>query len=192
MLWHSLGELALANNGRGEDRVRGGDTGGDNQTVKPADGGDSPPDKEAHDKPAKCHDGKEEQDDGPPVFFHVKLGQLYADGETLDNEDDSGELEGDQVDIAPTLWIDQVCGMWSKDDATKRGNGGFSDVHALLDERGAEHEYRGEATKDNVYQVGTGDREVVPRHRAYWFGVSSRESSSEWSLSRSMRYCRGW
>ena len=174
MLGHALGELALADDGRGQDGIGGGDAGGDDKRVEPGERRDHPPDEEADNQPAKGHDGHEQEDDGAPVPFHVEFGQFDADGEALDDEDDARELNGDDVDAAPGPGIDQVGGMRPEDDAADGGNGGLTNVHALLDDRRAQHEERGEAAEDDVDQVRLGDVEVVPRHGGRWSGFATR------------------
>ena len=160
-----LGELALSDDRGGQDGIGGGDAGGDDETLEPVQRGHHPPDEETRDEPAERHDGDEEEGDGLPVALQVELWQLDADGEALDNEDDAGELDGDEVDVAPFEGVYEVGGLGAEDDAAECRDGGFTDVHALLDDRGAEHEEGGEATEDDIHQMGIGDGEVIPRHR---------------------------
>ena len=98
------------------------------------------------------------------MLLHVELGQFDTDGEALNDEDDAGELDGDNVDIAPGLGVDEVGGMRAEDDTAKSGDGGFTNVHALLDDGGAKHEKRSEAAKNDVDQVRLGDRKMIPSH----------------------------
>lgn len=174
MLGHALGEFALANHGRGQDGIGGGDTGGDNEGFEPVKRRNHPPDEEADEKPANGHDGHQQEDDGAPVLLHVKLGQFDADGKTLDDENDARELDGDDINAAPGPRVDEIGGMGSEDDAAEGGDGGLANVHALLDNGRAQHEERGEAAEDNVDQVRLGDVEVVPRHGGGRLRVSRR------------------
>ena len=56
--------------------------------------------------------------------------------------------------------------MRAKDDSTDRGNCCFSYIQSFLDEGRTQHEKRGEATENDVDQMRSVDREVVPRHFA--------------------------
>lgn len=96
--------------------------------------------------------------------FHVVFGQFDSDGETLDDQNDSGKLEGYLVDVSPRSRVDKICGMGPEYDAAQCGNGRFTDIHALLDNRGTEHKKRGEAPQDDVHQVGLRNGKVIPRH----------------------------
>lgn len=98
------------------------------------------------------------------MLFHVKLGQFDTDGETLHNQNNSRELDRYNIDTAPFIGVDPVGSMRSEDDTAQRRDGSFANVHALLDERRAEHKQRGEAAKNDIHQVRLGDVEVVPRH----------------------------
>ena len=70
------------------------------------------------------------------MLLHVVFRQLDADGETLYDEDDSGELEGDLIGVSPRVRIDEVGGMRTKDDTAYRGDRCFTDVESLFDEGG--------------------------------------------------------
>lgn len=70
------------------------------------------------------------------MFLHVVFGQFDPDGKTLHHEDDAGEFEGDLVFVAPGTRVDEVGCMRTEDDAADGGDGGFSNVHFLLDEGG--------------------------------------------------------
>ena len=96
--------------------------------------------------------------------LHVRFRQFNAHGETLDDEDYSGELECDQVRVAPRERVDKIGGMRSEDDTADGRDRGFSDVHLLLDKEGHQHEDAGEASKDDVDQVGLGDGKMFPSH----------------------------
>jgi hypothetical protein len=98
------------------------------------------------------------------VLLHVCPGQFDADGETLHDEDYARELQGDEINISPGAGVNQVRGMWPENDTAKRGDSSFTDVEALLDYRGAQHEQAREATQDQVDQVRLGNGKVVPRH----------------------------
>lgn len=127
------------------------------------------------------------------MLLHVVLGQLDPHGETLHDEDDPGELEGDLISVAPGEGIDEICGVRTEDDPTEGRDGGLADVHALFDEGGAEHEERGEAAEDDVDQMRPIDGEVVPGH-VLWralpgrlrgvVGLSRRRRLEEAGLSR--------
>lgn len=54
--------------------------------------------------------------------------------------------------------------MWSEDNSANGCDRGFTDVQALLDHRGAQHEKSGEAAQDEIHQVRLGNGEVIPRH----------------------------
>jgi len=62
------------------------------------------------------------------VTLHVEFGQFDSYGETLDDENDTSELEGDSILISPCARIDEIGGMWTKDDTAESGNGGLADV----------------------------------------------------------------
>lgn len=98
------------------------------------------------------------------MLLHVVFGQLDADGEALDDEDDARELERDLVGIAPCAWIDEVRSVRAEDDADDGCDGSFADVETFFDEGRAQHEQRGEAAQDDVDQMRSIDREMVPRH----------------------------
>ena len=98
------------------------------------------------------------------MLLHVVFRQFDAYGETLDDEDNSREFEGDLIRVSPCSRVDQVRGMWTEDDAADGGNSCFSYVQSFLDEGRAQHEERGEATEDDVDQMRSIDREVIPRH----------------------------
>ena len=98
------------------------------------------------------------------MALHVEAGQFDTDSKALDDEDDAGELDGDNVGGAPAVGVDEVGGMGTEDDTAEGGNGGLANVHALLDEGGAQHEQRGKAAENDVDQMGVCDIEVRPRH----------------------------
>ena len=100
------------------------------------------------------------------MFLHVVFRQLDTNGEALDDKDDSREFESDLISVSPCSRVDQVCGMRAKDDSTDRGNCCFSYIQSFLDEGRTQHEKRGEATENDVDQMRSVDREVVPRHFA--------------------------
>ena len=102
------------------------------------------------------------------MSLHVRLGQFDTDGETLDDEDDARELERDQVGVAPRQRVDEIGGMRSKDDAADGCHRSFSDVQLFLDEEGHQHEDAGEASKDDVDQMGLGDGKMFPSHDCCW------------------------
>jgi|SRR5687767_3827896 hypothetical protein len=134
MLGDSLSELALTDNGRGENGIGSCDTSGDNKAIEPIELRDELPDEDAHDEPSESHDGNKEVYDRLPVFFHIVFGKFYTDGETLDDQDNSGEFDGDDVEGTPFLGVDEVGSMGTKDDTAESGHGSFTNVHALLDE----------------------------------------------------------
>ena len=105
------------------------------------------------------------------MLFHIVFGQFDADGETLDDEDDAREFEGDLIRIAPCVRVDQVGGMGTEDDAADGSDGGFADVETFFDKGGAEHEEGGEAAKDNVDQMRSIDCETIPCHDEGWMSI---------------------
>lgn len=98
------------------------------------------------------------------MLLHVVFRQFDPDGETLDDKDDSRELESDLIGVSPCSRVDQVGGVRAKDDSADGGDGCFTYVESFLDERRTQHEQRSEATEDNVDQMRSIDGEVVPRH----------------------------
>lgn len=134
MLRHTLREFALTDDGRGKNRVGGRNAGSAHQTFQPIEGRDHPPDEQAGYQPAPGHDGHQEQEDGLPVALHVGFGQLDADGEALNDQDDSGTLQRDFVNIPPAQGVEKVGRMRAEDDAAQGGNGGFTNVQLLLHE----------------------------------------------------------
>jgi len=61
--------------------------------------------------------------------------------------------------------------VWAEDDSADGGDRRLTNVQSFLDEGRAQHEKGGEAAKNDVDQVRSIDREVIPRHRAgglYW------------------------
>lgn len=98
------------------------------------------------------------------MLFHIVFGQFDADGETLDDEDDSRELEGDLIGVSPCSRVDQVGGMRAKDDSADGRDSCFTYVQSFLDERRTQHEQRCEAAEDDVDQMRSIDREMFPRH----------------------------
>jgi hypothetical protein len=65
--------------------------------------------------------------------------------------------------------------MRTEDNSTKSSDCSFTNVHALLDNRGAEHEKGSEAAEDNVHQVRLSDVEVTPSHVGIIVYLSIRE-----------------
>lgn len=92
------------------------------------------------------------------MLLHVVFRQFDTNGETLDDQNDAREFEGDLVGVAPGERVYEVRGMRTEDDAADGGHGGFANVQSLLDEGGAEHEKRREAAQDDVHQVRLVDR----------------------------------
>ena len=109
------------------------------------------------------------------MSFHVSLGQLDADGETLHDQDDAREFERDLVGIAPGEGVDEIGGMRTEDDADDRRDCCFANVEFLFDDQRAQHEQASEASEDDVHQMGLVDREVFPRHLV-WGEFSCRSS----------------
>ena len=91
------------------------------------------------------------------MLLHVVFRQFDSDGETLDDEDDARELESDLISVAPCSRVDEVRGVRAKDDSTDSSDRCFSDVEALLDEGGTQHEQGGEAAEDDVDQMRSVD-----------------------------------
>ncbi|CAG9941443.1 unnamed protein product, partial [Clonostachys rosea f. rosea IK726] len=126
MLRHPLGEFTLSDDGRSKNGIRGRDTRGNHQTIQPVKGGDHPPNEQAHNEPAEGHDGDEEVDDGSPVTLHVELGQFHTDGKALDDQNDTGKLDGDDVGGPPVIGVDEVGGMRTEYDSAQGGDSGFT------------------------------------------------------------------
>lgn len=54
--------------------------------------------------------------------------------------------------------------MRAEDDAAEGGDSGLTNIHALLNNSGAQHEEGGEAAQDDVHQVRLGDVDLRPHH----------------------------
>lgn len=164
MLWHSLGELTLTDDGRRQDRIGGRNTRSANKTLQPIERTNHPPDEKTRNQPAPCHDREQKEHNRPPMAFHVGLRQFDTDGETLHDKDNAGAFQRDFVDVTPFVGIEEVRRMGAEDDTANGGDGSFADVQFLLDEQGAQHEQAGETAQDHVSQMRLIDIEVVPGH----------------------------
>ncbi|RDL39474.1 uncharacterized protein BP5553_03814 [Venustampulla echinocandica] len=164
MFGDPFGKLAFSNDGTGQDRVRCGNAGRTAEALEPIERRYHPPDEQTGHQPSERHDGKQQKHHTPPMLLHIIFGQFDPHGKALDDQDDARELERDLIGITPCSRVDQIGGVRAKDDATDGGDGGFTYVQPLLDERRAQHEKRREAAKDDVDQVRPIDRQVVPCH----------------------------
>ena len=82
----------------------------------------------------------------------------------MHDKDDAREFESDLIGISPCSRVDQVGGMRAKYDTADSCDGGFTYVESFLDERRTQHEERCEAAENDVDQVRSIDREMVPCH----------------------------
>jgi hypothetical protein len=98
---------------------------------------EQPPYEQARDQPAVGHDRDQQEDNGPPVLFHVCSREFDTNGETLHDQNDARKFQGDQVYVSPRIWVNQIGGMRSKYDAAQRCDGSFANIQALLDHGGA-------------------------------------------------------
>jgi len=67
------------------------------------------------------------------MLLHIGLWQFDADGETLYDQDNPCEFEGDLIGIAPGAGVDQVGRVRSEDDAAKGCYCRFANVQTLPD-----------------------------------------------------------
>ena len=96
--------------------------------------------------------------------LHVSSWQFDTDCETLHDENDSGELIGENVDTTPGDWIDQVGTQRTEDDTDYCCYRCLTNVEFFLDDRGTEHEQAGEAAENDVDEMGVGDCKLRPGH----------------------------
>lgn len=100
--------------------------------------------------------------------FHVRLWQFDPNGKTLYHQHDPRAFESDLVRVAPGQGIEEVRGMWAKDDAADCGDRSFTNVQALFNEERDEHEEGCEASDDEVCPMGLVDRKLIPGHLEDW------------------------
>ena len=89
----------------------------------------------------------------------VGFGQLHADGEALQPDDDPGRLLGHVVG-EPLPRADEVGAFGSEDYADEGGQRGFGEVEAVADEGREEGVEEEEGGDDEVDEVGGGRFEV--------------------------------
>ena len=116
-------------------------------------------------EPAEGHDGPQEHADALPVAGEVALGQLDADGEALQRDDQPRRLLRDVVG-EPLERADEVGAAGPKGDADERGQRRLRQVQPVADkgrEEGVDEEEGGQDEED---EVRGGELEVFaePRH----------------------------
>ncbi len=122
------------------------------------------------------------------MLFHIVFRQFDSNGETLDDENDSRELQGYLICISPCSRINQSYRVWSKDDSAECGDCCFANVESFLDEGRTQHEQRSEATEYYVDQMRPIDGEVIPCHLEWGscLSVSVSISSRVWGICQTV------
>ena len=116
-------------------------------------------DERGRHEPAEGHDGPQHHADALPVAGEVALGQLDADGEALQGDDQPRRLLGDVVG-EPLEGADEVGALGAKGDADEGGQGRFREVQAVADEGREEGVDEEEGGEDEEDEVGGGEFEV--------------------------------
>lgn len=81
---------------------------------------------------------------------HVLLWQFDGDSKNLNDEHNSGELEGDIVRVSPCRGSEPVEAVWADNNAKDRGDGCLTDIELLLYGEGDEREDGGESTNTGI------------------------------------------
>ena len=129
---HSFGEGALGKNTSRQDRIRGSEARTDDEGRRKLGPQHRVHEARGH-EPAEAHDGPQHHAHALPVAGEVGLGQLHADGEALQADDDPRRLLRDVVG-EPSQRADEVGALGPEGYADEEGQGGLGEVEAVPDE----------------------------------------------------------